>query len=92
VLAADVQLEIGVGLLPLFVGHPYEPADAILVKVSKGLFWRMSSSWYLAKKPPSASLQLRLQMVWMRSLVPKEKKPALPVISLAAGQALNNST
>jgi len=29
--------------------------------------------------------------VWMRSLVPKEKKPSLPAISLATAQTLDNS-
>jgi hypothetical protein len=91
VLAADVQLEIGIGLLPPFAGHPPEPANPVPVEVSKGCFWRMPSSRYWVKKPPSAASQLRPQKVWMRSLVPKEKKPTLPAISLATAQALDNS-
>ena len=59
--------------------------------VSKGFLERIPPSRYRARKAPSASSRERPQVVWVRSLVPKEKKSASPAILSATAQARGSS-
>ena len=75
-LAADAALERRVRLAPALGADPHQLADPGPSMVSNGLRSMMRPARYDGMKPPSTSSRESPIVVWVRSLVPKEKKSA----------------
>ena len=88
---ADTELEVRVRLAAALAGHLDQLADPALVEVSKGFSSSRPLLRYSAKNFSSASSRLMPQTIWVRSLVPKEKKSAWPAISPATAHARGSS-
>jgi hypothetical protein len=91
VLAADAELQVRPGgpAFPTAMStRRPTPSRSI---VSNGDTPKMPSSMYLLKNAPSTSSREKPQVIWVRSLVPKEKNSALAAIGPAFSAALGTS-
>ncbi len=89
-LAADTDLESGLVCSAKLGAHRDEFADAVLIEHLKGISGQ-DAAIDIERQEAPASSRLRPKVVWVRSLVPKEKKSASAAISSAMRAARGNS-